>query len=285
MLTRISFALCRSAIAAALSLATLGAHSAASAENESARLEGASAAEKQTPNTEPRFRKLAPGVERTIDPERRVEETFSHHDVVELLAVDPKFDWAKNVIFRHDVADLEFTYKPMRFIEVDVPDANGKLQRETVWYLVYRVRNTGDKPVRFYPRFTLETDDPPVAYADQLIPTAIPLIERREDAARRLLNTVQIAGEIAPSPPGKELNVWGVVTWAGVDPHTDRFAVYVGGLSTAYRWQELPDGTRKRFYKTLRLDYWRPSDEFHEHESEIRAGLPNERIDYEWVYR
>ena len=32
----------------------------------------------------------------SIDPMRKLEESVSRHDVVELLAVDPKFDWAKD---------------------------------------------------------------------------------------------------------------------------------------------------------------------------------------------
>ena len=75
----------------------------------------------QTPAAKAPYRKLAPGVMKTIDPMRTLEETVSRHDVVGLLAVDPKFDWAKDIAFRRDVWVLEFQFKPMRMIWVDVP--------------------------------------------------------------------------------------------------------------------------------------------------------------------
>jgi hypothetical protein len=89
------------------------------------------------------FRNLVPGVERTIDPERSFRELTSRHDVPELLAVDATFDWAKDMQYYHDVWALDFTFKPMRMIEVDVPAPGGKLRKKLVWYLVYRVKNPG----------------------------------------------------------------------------------------------------------------------------------------------
>ena len=51
--------------------------------------------------------------------------------------------------FRREIWCLEFSFKPLRMIEVDVPLPAGGTQRKLVWYLVYRVRNTGQvlKPV------------------------------------------------------------------------------------------------------------------------------------------
>ena len=96
------------------------------------------------------------------------------HDVVELLAVDDNFDWAKEVTFRHDVWSLDFKFKPVRMMWVDVPQRDGKMQRKLIWYMVYSVTNPGktmhpveqpdgtykvefvDEPVRFVPVFSLE---------------------------------------------------------------------------------------------------------------------------------
>ena len=86
-------------------------------------------------------RNLAPGVMRSIDPTRRVAESFSIHDVTELLAVDPNFDFAKEILFPHDVWSLEFQFKPVRTIWVDIPQPSGKMQRELIWYMVYAVTN------------------------------------------------------------------------------------------------------------------------------------------------
>ena len=60
------------------------------------------------------YRRLAPGVLETVDPMRALDESVSRHDIVELLAVDQGFDWAKDIPFRHDVWVLEFKFKPMR---------------------------------------------------------------------------------------------------------------------------------------------------------------------------
>ena len=229
-------------------------------------------------------RQLAPGVLRTIDPDVRSGDTFSHHDLVELLNDYPDYEWAKQVRFEHDVWALEFSFKPLRFIEIDVPDEDRRPRRRLVWYMVYRVRNPSDHWVPFYPIFVLESRDVGKQYADRLVPAAGPIIQRRESPPARLLNTVEISGDLAPSDDEKDRAVWGVVTWYDIDPRTDRIAIYVQGLTNAYRWQEKTDGQDRLTRKALELHFWRPGDQFFEHESEIRFGMPGE-VDYRWVYR
>jgi hypothetical protein len=97
--------------------------------------------------------------------------------------------------------------------------------------------------------------------------------------------------------------VWGVATWTDVDPRIDFFSVYVGGLTNAYRWEDMagaykpgdPPGKGRRFArKTLQLNFWRPGDEVAQHEREIRYGVPlaqpqlydvADGVAYRWVYR
>ena len=282
-----------------------------------------------------RFRALAPGVEITIPAEKDVEAGSSRHDVVEILAVDPEFGArpeakrpspAKNTRFKHDIWSLEFTFKPIRMIDVGIPTSEGRFERKRLWYLIYRVKNPGEKPVRFVPDFWLESWDTGKSYADRLIPVAIPEIERREDASRRLtnvdkalpeaparlFNTIEMEREIPPSPAGQDLGIWGVAIWEDVDPATDHFSVFIKGLTNAYRWEDeksgepaaytfkkgdKPGSGRKLLQKTLRLNFWRPSDTLHEHEGEFRYGYyeesgvnrfklkPEEKVDYLWVYR
>lgn len=250
------------------------------------------------------FRKLAPGamtvVPATIDP----EDAVSYHDLPEILALDPTFaerpnrkspPLAKNVRIRHDVWALEFQFKPVRFIRVPLPlGPNGALQETVVWYLLYAVRNTSEKPVLFVPRFTLESVDAKKSYVDTVLPAAIAAIRDREDPNRPLRSTVEIAGEIPMSTPDSDQSVWGVATWIGVDAATDAFSVYVEGLTNAYRWEEQPGAYqagakpgsgRKITSKTLQLNFWRPSDQFYQHEREIRLGTPDGGVDYRWVYR
>ena len=237
------------------------------------------------------FRKLAPGVEITIAAEMHKEEKQSWHDLIGLLALDSKYGerpWsknkAKNVELKHDIWSLDFTFKPVRLITVDVPNRRGLFDRKVIWYLYYHVRNPGDKPVKFVPRFLLYLSDRNKYYADRILPVANKPIRTREDARRTILDSVQMsAKEILPSTEGKDNSVWGVATWEDVDPKTDRFTVYVQGLSNAYKMEPVDDKW-KYYRKTLQLNFWRPGDEFLENSKEIRYGAPD-KLEYEWVYK
>lgn len=274
------------------------------------------------------FRKLAPGVMTTIPPNVEEGETVSTHDIVELRALD-ELKWtprlypasrtlyamADDVKFRRRVAGLEFSFKPLRMIYVDVPQPSGKMQRKLIWYLVYRVRNTGaalqpvvkeaDKlgnetyatyatekaaePIRFLPQFVLESHEYKKAYLDRVIPVATAAIQMREDPNRKLLNSAQIAQTPIPVSADRDAGgVWGVATWVDVDPRLDFFSVYVQGLSNAYKWAD-PEGVyqkgdnlgkgRQFVRKTLQLNFWRPGDRFRPTEEEIRFGTPPDRAD------
>jgi hypothetical protein len=272
--------------------------------------------------TESPHRNLAPGVMRSVDPARQIAESYSRHDIVELLAVDPKLDFAKDISFRHDVWTLEFQFKPLRTIWVDIPQVSGKMRRELIWYLVYSVTNSGkimhpvaeaplpyktnagkpvfqleylDRPVRFIPEFLLEGRQSlkegvgfTKVYADRVIPAAIGPIRTREDRSRPLLNTAEICMDIAVGQ-----TVWGVATWEHLDPQIKQVSIYIQGLSNVYRWKDQPGeykagdppGTGRRPQrKTLKLNFWRPGEDYLEHEEQIRYGIPG-GLDYEWVYR
>jgi hypothetical protein len=241
------------------------------------------------------FRNVVPGVERTIDPEDKVAEKTSEHDLLDILKTDPSFGerpWsnnlAKKIRYQHETWTLEFTFKPVRFIDVDLPNDSGRFDRKSIWYMVYHVRNLGEKPVRFVPRFLLYSWDTKKYYPDRLIPLAIPAIQRREDPRRKLLDSVSISEtEVPPWSEDDPVDVYGVATWHDIDPRTDRFSIYLQGLSNAYFWvddEELAKGTRKYYRKTLQLNFWRPGDDRFEHEREIRYGIPGE-VDYQWIYK
>jgi hypothetical protein len=267
---------------------------------------------------------VAPGVMITIDPDTDVGDTVSRHDVVELLAVDKDFSWAKDVDFRHEIWGLQFKFKPVRMISVDVPQSSGKMQRKLIWYMVYSVTNTGktmmpvkdaplsyekelankekiyeiksvDKPIHFSPAFLLdghnrlkEGEGFTKLYPDRVIPVADAAIQVREGYGQKILTSVEMNRDI---PVGR--TVWGVATWEDLDPKIVQFSVYVTGLTNAYRWEDTPEGYkegdpvakgRKLLRKTLKLNFWRPGDSYYETEDEIRYGIPG-RVDYEWVYR
>jgi hypothetical protein len=267
-------------------------------------------------------RKLAPGVITEIQPDIQEEETFSGpREVVELVQGAPQLDWkpnlstqsdtlltlAKSTTFRRQVWGLEFGFKPLRMINVDIPQPDGTKVPTPVMYLVYYVRNNGrhlnplpqpdalgratytiepvNHSIRFFPNFILQCHDYDRAYLDKVIPAAVEKIRQREDPNREFFNSVTISNVDIPISTDLEDNsVWGIATWIGVEPRSDFFSIYVRGLTNAYRWQD-PEGefkpgdkpgTGRRFsYKTLQLNYWRPGDSINVNEREFRYGVPN----------
>lgn len=283
----------------------------------------AQAAESDQSNGAAAVKQFAPGVLTVISPDVQESETDSVHDLVEIranknLEWQPNsmsksrtlFEMARNAHFRSSTWCLEFTFKPLRMLQIDVPQSSGKMQRKLIWYLVYRVRNTGvglaprqqadgtfvavpnsQKQVRFIPQLVLVSLDRDrsgervrKAYLDRIIPTALGPIERRELPGGRLLNSAQMAEHLLPLETGRvEQGIWGVATWEDVDPQIDYFSVFVGGLSRALQWHDppgayqigdLPGKGRKFLRKTLQLNFWRPGDALAENEREIRYGIP-----------
>jgi hypothetical protein len=269
-------------------------------------------------------RPLAPGVLTVIPPSPEYEETYSGPiALVEIVRGMPELDWtpnfasksstvferAKLAVLRRTVWNLEFSFKPLRMIDVDVPQPSGKMQRKSIWYMVYRIRYLGGDitPTEskdewghsqfdaqsasregrlFLPRFILESQDLKKSYQDRIIPAAKVPIQDREFDGGNLLNSVEMSQSPIPlSSPEAPKEVWGLVTWEDVDPRVDFFSVYVSGLTNAYKPVDLPDGfkpgdppgTGREFLsKTLRLNFWRPGDAILEHEGEIRYGIPFE---------
>ncbi len=270
----------------------------------------------------PKIRPLAPGVLTVIPPETEPEETFSGPmPIVEVVQGIPNLEWtpnfdpksntleakAKRAIFRRPIWDLEFAFKPLRMLEIDIPQPTGKMQRKLIWYLVYRVKNKGyalqPKPIsandtngphdtqavnyatrRFFPHFVLRSQDFDKEYLDQVIPAAQAAIQKREKPGVRIHNSVEMTGiKIPLSDDRVDRSVWGVATWQDVDPRIDYFSVYVRGLSNAFIFADTPGayqagdqpGKGRVFrFKTLQLNFWRPGDTAFEHEEEVRFGVP-----------
>jgi len=267
------------------------------------------------------FRKLAPGVMQDVIPDRKADETIERHPITELLYLDDTFDFAKEVTFRHEVWMLEIQYKPIRMLWADIPGPDARMQRKQIWYMVYQVTNPGkvfrsvqqddklykletvDKPVRFTPVFTLEVhnalrkevEGSAKAYVEQYIPIALPAIRASEDKNREFLTSEQM--------PLKEIRVgetvWGVATWQDVDPNNVWFSVYVEGLTNAYKFVDDPAKYaaskgkamfREIRTKVLKINFWRPGDEYTVKESQVRSGVPELpggpplKPSYEWVW-
>ena len=259
------------------------------------------------------FRQLSPAALTVVPADLSADDPIQRGPLVEITEGLSELRWeprraAENTTFveraneleyPRDIWCLEFAFKPPRRLEVDVPVEGQRMRRETVWYLVYRVKNVGgrrvvmgtddagavdpaqrtvetfQKPIRFLPHFVLESREGLAAteglvgyraYLDRLVPSAMDAIRRREDPARPLLDTAAMSA--TPIPPGEER--WGVAIWEAVDPRIDSFSIYVRGLTNAIRWRQRPGAEIRaddppgehieQTLESLRLDFWRPGD-------------------------
>lgn len=266
-------------------------------------------------------REFAPGVETVIEPAIDPAETVTEHDVVEIRVQDA-LDWKPKLLadqtlyedaddarFTRPVWCLQFGFKPLRMIRLIDPSTESG--QRLVWYLVYRVKNTGaalkptfnpdngeynaktveQGPIRFLPHFVLQGQDIAPsggkiyrAYLDRVLPEAVSAIRQREVPGRKLYSATTMPLE--PIPAGEER--WGVAMWSEVDPEIDFFSVYIRGLTNAYDWTDPPGvyaagdppGKGREFVrKTLQLNFWRPGDRFLQHENEVRYGTAPGKAD------
>ncbi len=172
---------------------------------------------------------------------------------------------------------LEFSFKPVRLIEVEIP---GKGRRK-VHYMYYKVVNRTGQPRQFVPQFTLVTDDGQ-RFEDTVLPIAVKKIQAKEAPSIPLLGAVTSTGTIPPSTKeGIDDAVFGVAIWDNVDFKADAFNVFIRGLSDGFQVVQPPEGgepyTR---YKALRIDFARPGDERNPHGREIMLKEPP----FEWIY-
>jgi len=257
------------------------------------------------------YRQLAPGVLKVIPADSAMDDALRRGPLLEITEGQKGLAWtprraapnttfvelARRIEFPRDIWCLEFAFKPPRQIEVDVPAAADRMQRATLWYMVYRVKNVGgrrllfgadaegnadptqravetfEKPVRFLPHFVFESreslsEDEGLfsyrSYLDRLVPAAMDAIRLREDKARELLDSAAMSA--TDIKPGEER--WGVAIWEAVDPRIDYFSIYIRGLTNAIRWRKRPDSTIgpddppgrhiEQTLESLRLDFWQP---------------------------
>lgn len=238
-------------------------------------------------------RPLAEGVLTVIPPAPQEEELFSGpRPLVELPTAIPSleyepnyeaksatvFERAQNSTLRRTIWNLEFAFKPLRMIAVDVPRPDGRLERKLIWYMVYRVKNNGGhwKPkavieetadggqhtvyskeptnevevfgrnstsLRFFPQFVLRSMESDQEYLDKVIPSALEPIRRREFPGidQQLYDSLTISEvPIELSDETHDRSVWGVVTFEDIDPTIDYFSIFVKGLTNAYRYEDPP---------------------------------------------
>ncbi len=172
---------------------------------------------------------------------------------------------------------LDFAFKPLRIKTVEIPGVG----RRQIYYLYYKVVNRTGKPRMFVPQFIM-VNEAGEKFEDNVVPKAIPHIQLREDGSIPILGAVNVMGMIPPSTkPNVDDAVFAVATWDKWDPRSDRFSIYVRGLSDGYNVVAAPNGGKPIVkYKTLRIDFIRRGDHINLHEKEIELADPP----FEWVY-
>lgn len=177
---------------------------------------------------------------------------------------------------------LNFRFKDPRLITVDIPGRGRKI----CWYLWYQVTNPYPEPHTVIPDFELVTLDKNSVHHDQVLPRVQEAIARVEDPTgfQAIKNSVTIAIEPLPAlkPEALPKPVTGVAVWDDVDPDSNRFTIFVSGLSNG--WAETdpvkPGGPPVIRRKTLQLNFKRLGDRYLMDSNEIRFEGPAE-----WVYR
>lgn len=176
---------------------------------------------------------------------------------------------------------LDFKFYSPRLITVDIPGRGRKL----CWYMKYEVINRTKEPRTFYPIFELVTLDKPGVYRDQVLPKVQEAIIAQEDPAGTMdfKDSVTMSSKPIPvsRPDGPARAVAGLAIWDDVNPDSNRYSVFVGGLSNGWSLAEIPpDNKQVVRRKTLQLNFKRNGDRFNQSSSEIRFEPP-----VEWVYR
>lgn len=302
--------------------------------------------EKKDPSTSQKT-DFAPGVITMIPPAADPSETFNGPITLKtFLDSHPELEWkapvfpnngphfdprtrtivemAKQVILRREIYCLEFSFKPLRHIYVDLPRPDGQMQRKLVWYMVYRVRYRGGdlRPApdtvggadiykrieaigydsrRFFPLANLVNNATGQKYLDRILPSAKQKIASREQISAPLHNSVEISRvKIPRTSDDKAPGVWGVLTWEDIDPKIDFLSVTVSGLTNAFQQDGEGDSAPYR-RKALKLNFYRPGDAINQTADDIRFGVPafddeaqqnyilkqyglTERLNYSWLF-
>jgi len=192
---------------------------------------------------------------RTQPAENRAAETAIEN--ADPDAVDPN-------LIRGERWTLDFRFDQPEPIVVTTPGG----EKEVYWYLVYTVTNRSGEDHPLVPAFTLYSDTTTVQRAG-IYPTVFEAIKKIRKI-RFLENAVQMIGKILT---GEDNARTGVAIFAPLDRKTDRFILFVEGLSGEF--VERPDRSKKvepghlaegdklvRLRKTLALEYQLAGDQW-----------------------
>lgn len=193
---------------------------------------------------------------------------------------------------------LHFRYKSPRIVTLDGFGKDGKPEKKTVWYMWYQVYNLAPEgrtpePVTFLPEFDLVTKDFLVpALLDEPQPYIVEQLRKLEDptGVLGLKTTIEISKRPIPSskPDAIPRVVSGVAIWTDMGdkaPKTNKFTVYISGLSNGLATEELR-GTGEKVIKrkTLQINFIRPTDDNRPQVIDIRPDDSNGPAE-SWIYR
>jgi hypothetical protein len=193
---------------------------------------------------------------------------------------------------------LHFRYKAPRIVQVDGFDKNGRPAKQTVWYMWFQVYNRYSEPVTCLPRFELVTKDLNTTHLDEPQPYIFEQIKRMEDTtiskefpngALDLKTTIEISKRPIPvsRPDAIPRMVSGLAIWPDMHeraPKTNRFSVYVAGLSSGLATEQAADGQVLIKVKTLQINFLRPTDDNQPMITDIRPDDANGPAEA-WIYR
>jgi hypothetical protein len=175
---------------------------------------------------------------------------------------------------------LHFRFKDPRIVTLDVPGRGKKI----IWYMWYQVYNLTKEPRYFLPDFELKTHDYESVHPDEIMPAVQIAISKIEDPTGRvkIKNSVEINKEPIPVTNADSFprTITGVAIWTDIydrAPKTNRFSIFVSGLSDGWR-KDPKDNIIRR--KTLQLNFQRLGDDIQNDPNSIR-WIDNPT----WIYR
>lgn len=191
---------------------------------------------------------------------------------------------------------LHFRYKPPRIVTLDGIGKDGKPEKKVVWYMWYQVYNMpredrAAEPVTFLPEFELVTKDLNTTHLDEPQPHIVEQLRKLEDPTGILDLKTSISISKRPIPPSKPdaipRMVSGVAIWTDMAekaPKTNKFSVYIVGLSNGLATEELRTGEKIIKRKTLQINFIRPTDDNKPVITDIRPDDANGPAE-SWIYR
>lgn len=211
------------------------------------------------------------GVALAVNPnERDVKPQANVQDADDVTSPDSKI-WV-----------LDFKFKDPRLIKTNIPGRGQKV----CWYLWYQVINNTREPRTFIPDFELVTHDRNTVHHDQILPAVQEAIRQVEDPTDylKIKNSVTISNDPIPisRPDALPRPVTGVAVWDDVDPDSNRYSIFVAGLSNGWAITDpIPPDTKPVVRrKTLQLNFRRLGDRYQMKAEEIRFVQPAQ-----WIYR